>query len=159
MSKGPTFGVVGWRGMRNLPLSPSKWNGCARDGGCEVLAFLTKALRKPGGADGLVRGRGVCTLWHRPSHTSECAFDLHRFSCRGRGRPHPQSCVSFSLETHDRGPFLRRSRRDRPTGCKTLSVERQKQEGRRRDRNQKPETSTARETDAPCNPALNVGRS
>ena len=41
--------------MRNLPLSPSKWNGCARDGGCEVLAFLTKALRKPGGADGLVR--------------------------------------------------------------------------------------------------------
>ena len=41
---------------------------------------------------------------------------------RGRGRPRPQSCVSFSLETRDRGPPLRRSRRDRPTGCKTLSV-------------------------------------
>ncbi len=27
--------------------------------GCEVLAFLTKALSKTGGADGPVRGRGI----------------------------------------------------------------------------------------------------
>ena len=70
---------------------------------------------------------------------------------RGRGRPRPQSCVSFSLETRDRGLPLRRSRRDRPTGCKTRSVERPKQKGRMRDlkpetRNQKPEDSTASET-------------